>query len=69
MFIRNIKHCNCRLLVFTVKYQAEKLAIGHVTVLVLVHDPLQVQIHWFNKHELMWFHNSRCCLIVYGVMR
>jgi hypothetical protein len=67
-FVRNTKHCNCRLLVFTVIYQAKK-AIGHVTIFVPVHDPLQVKIHWFNKLELLWFQNSHRCLIAYGVMR
>jgi hypothetical protein len=58
----HIHYCNCRLLVFTVKYQAKK-AVGHVTVFVTVHDPLQVKIHWFNKLELLWFHNSHRCLM------
>lgn len=44
---------------FTVKCQAERLAIGHVTVFVPVHDPLQVKIHWFKKLEFLWFRNSQ----------
>jgi len=44
---------------FTVKYQAERVAIGHVTVFIPVRDPLQVKIHWFKKLEFLWFHNSQ----------